>query len=1371
MQVQETGTFYFDVNGYNSPLDYILTTTLLDDDFTDDTDTSGLLEIGGTVTGAIEYRSDRDSFAIELIAGEIIRIASEGYDANFSLRDSSGNYININYDDYNAGESVLLGQVEESGTYYISVSSSNSTLDYTLTATVLEDDFAGDASTTGALEVGNTATGTIDFQGDSDWFAISLTAGDVVRIASDGFFDTDLTLRDEFGNFVTFGDYDFNTNETVLIAQAQESGTFYIDVSGFSPSLEYTLTATLLEDDFASDTSTTGALEVGNTATGTIDFQNDSDWFAISLTAGNVVRIASDGFFDTGLTLRDEFGNSVAFGDLDFETNEAFLITQVEESGIFYIDVSSFTSTLDYTLSATLLEDDFASDVSTTAALSVGGTASGTIDFRDDSDWFAIELTAGEIVRIAIDGFDANLNLRDVFGNVFASDNLDFDTNETFLIAQVEESGTFYVDVSSFTSTLDYTLSATLLEDDFASDTSTTGALEVGNMATGTIDFQNDSDWFAISLTAGEVVRIASDGFFDTGLTLRDEFGNSVAFGDVDFETNEAFLIAQVEESGTFYIDVNSFTSTLDYTLTATLLEDDFANTISTSGILEVGGTATGTIEFRGDEDWFAIDITDIDSGLRLIANDGALNLSVFDATGNLVAGPFEVEGNTINFSEVGTYFVAAETASASINYTISALVSESVDASLSVADTGIIDTVADEANNIMYSLANDGTLIRFSTESSSLLPNLELGVNTSALSLSHDGQYLFAAQADLINIGNNNFEATVLRIDTVTLETESFSFQVTGDGYDITDIQATADGSLFVTTDFPGSGWSPLYNLSGFDSTFSADVITDPAFGNDVRQRTTLDISKDGQFLLLAESNSSAYPVHIYSVAAGEVIASTSHGGFNDDRNAISGEAGLVAVASYNEVTLYDFDLNSVADLTGIFGNASRVEPVFSQAGEYLLLVNEPFNGDASVAIVDTSTFEIVSFLDLPQNISTIEEVDISPDGNNLVVTDASGVHLFDISVTLAQDIEGTSNNDRLIGTEFNDTVSGLDGNDVVLGNAGEDVLSGNNGNDRLYGGDDADTLRGGSDNDQLFGDSGDDLLGGDAGDDFLIGGDGDDTLFGANGIDRLFGGDGEDFLSGGNDVDLLRAGDGNDTLRGGADNDRLFGDNGDDLLGGDGGDDVLFGGAGNDRLFGGNGSDYLNGQAGEDSLNGGNGNDRMLGGADSDVLNGGAGDDRLFGNSGTDILSGGEGADVLTGGGGADSFAYDLGSGLDSVTDFASGLDTILVDAALGVSSFGELQVLQRGANTLIRLEPGGVDAMLLLGVTASTLTADDFVFEGIGMMSVTGLDDIASLEADLTASPAPAEAPEYDLDISDYDSDDAIFDSLYDGGFTFA
>jgi len=241
-------------------------------------------------------------------------------------------------------------------------------------------------------------------------------------------------------------------------------------------------------------------------------------------------------------------------------------------------------------------------------------------------------------------------------------------------------------------------------------------------------------------------------------------------------------------------------------------------------------------------------------------------------------------------------------------------------------------------------------------------------------------------------------------------------------------------------------------------------------------------------------------------------------------------------------------------------------------------------------------------------------------------------------------------------------------------------------------------------------------------------------------------------------------------------------YGDAGNDLLGGDGGDDFLFGGTGNDALIGGNGNDRLYGEAGNDNINGGNNADFLRGGDGEDFLRGESGDDRLFGDDGDDFLSGGEGADVMTGGDGADSFAYDLGSGLDAIRDFGFGDDKIIVDAALGVSSFDDLQILQRGANTLIRLEPGGADTLALFDVDASSLTADDFIFEDAATtstsfvdmsleMSVTELDDISSLEADLSEPPAPAEAPEYDLDISDYDSDDAIFDSLYDGGFTFA
>ena len=280
--------------------------------------------------GTINFNGDEDWFAIELTAGEIVRIGSGDLDANLTLRDEFGFFVEFASRDFNAGENVLITQVDENGTFYVEVGSFTSTfLDYTLTATVTQDDFSDDTSTTGVLTVGGTATGTIDFRDDSDWFAIELTAGEIVRIASDGSFDTNLILRDEAENFITFGDIDFNTNEAFLLAEVEESGTFYVEVEGFTSTLDYTLTATLIEDDFTNDTSTTGVLEVGGTATGTIDFFDDSDWFAIELTAGETTLITTD-LFDSNLNLRDEFGNIVAFGEIDFNTNETFLMVQVE---------------------------------------------------------------------------------------------------------------------------------------------------------------------------------------------------------------------------------------------------------------------------------------------------------------------------------------------------------------------------------------------------------------------------------------------------------------------------------------------------------------------------------------------------------------------------------------------------------------------------------------------------------------------------------------------------------------------------------------------------------------------------------------------------------------------------------------------------------------------------------------------------------------------------------------------------------------------------------------------------------------------------------------------------------------------------------
>ena len=90
--------------------------------------------------------------------------------------------------------------------------------------------------------------------------------------------------------------------------------------------------------------------------------------------------------------------------------------------------------------------------------------------------------------------------------------------------------------------------------------------------------------------------------------------------------------------------------------------------------------------------------------------------------------------------------------------------------------------------------------------------------------------------------------------------------------------------------------------------------------------------------------------------------------------------------------------------------------------------------------------------------------------------------------------------------------TRNGGNGAENLTGSTGEDKIYGNAGNDTLGGGDGADFLSGGLGNDSANGDAGRDTLLGGAGNDVLKGGAGDDYLSGDSGNDTLTGGLGVD-------------------------------------------------------------------------------------------------------------------------------------------------------------------------------------------------------------------------------------------------------------------
>lgn len=212
-----------------------------------------------------------------------------------------------------------------------------------------------------------------------------------------------------------------------------------------------------------------------------------------------------------------------------------------------------------------------------------------------------------------------------------------------------------------------------------------------------------------------------------------------------------------------------------------------------------------------------------------------------------------------------------------------------------------------------------------------------------------------------------------------------------------------------------------------------------------------------------------------------------------------------------------------------------------------------------------------------------------------------------------------------------------------------------------------------------------------------------GGSLIEGTDNNDSLFGGFNNDAILAGNGDDLLAGYDGNDILFGGADNDTAFGNQGVDLLEGNEGADRLYGGKGNDLLCGDEGNDLLAGDREDDQVYGCDGDDSLFGGR---------GNDTLYGSVGNDTLSGDLDDDLLFGGSGSDLFLLRPNGGFEIVGDFQNTQDFIGLSGGL---RFEDLELVQNGNNTAIRLKGLGTILASLTGVSANSITPDRFTTLG--------------------------------------------------------
>ena len=156
-----------------------------------------------------------------------------------------------------------------------------------------------------------------------------------------------------------------------------------------------------------------------------------------------------------------------------------------------------------------------------------------------------------------------------------------------------------------------------------------------------------------------------------------------------------------------------------------------------------------------------------------------------------------------------------------------------------------------------------------------------------------------------------------------------------------------------------------------------------------------------------------------------------------------------------------------------------------------------------------------------------------------------------------------------------------------------------------------------------------------------------------------------------------------------------------------GNGDDETLTGTMDSDTIVAGGGRDTLEGLRGRDVLRGEAGQDKLLGGAGGDWLYGGGSPDRLIGSGGTDRLFGQDGDDRLTGGAGADRFLFRDDGSTDVITDFADGMDVIVLKGA-GLD-FDDVALSQDGTMVVIHF---GTTTIKVRDAVVSDFSADDVI-----------------------------------------------------------
>ena len=417
-----------------------------DGDLPGNTTTTGVVAIGGTVSGIVDEGHDVDWFAVELTAGAYYKFSLHGQamaNSQVTIRgiaDGNSSYVTPGPGSHRG--SALHWKTSRSGTFYVDVGpfQGNRHGAYTLSASLIEtaaDAIPANTTTEAQVAVGGSRLYAIQTGNDRDWIKVDFEQGVRYRVLlqviiqpgrrgwADMFYPALVHLRDPDGDPIPNTSnvyytgiglpawYLLDSAETYY--RAAEDGTHYI-VAGSSVNTTGIFKVQVfqtMDDDYSAGTSTTGTVTVnGGAVGGKIEVPGDKDWFKVSLTSGETYRVDVLGSYANGGDLRwpkltgiynssgARFANTQNW-DHGIGSNPRKYFT-ASQAGDHFIGVAGHPFGI-YEVSVEEVDTDLPADNTTTASLTVDGKVYGEIDQVNEEDWYELVLEAAKAYTIKVD--------------------------------------------------------------------------------------------------------------------------------------------------------------------------------------------------------------------------------------------------------------------------------------------------------------------------------------------------------------------------------------------------------------------------------------------------------------------------------------------------------------------------------------------------------------------------------------------------------------------------------------------------------------------------------------------------------------------------------------------------------------------------------------------------------------------------------------------------------------------------------------------------------------------------------------------------------------------------------------------------------